>query len=119
MTRDRDTPHAPDFRSVGHCQVLCVVAGDPANPLTAQRRAGLAPVTTTLVRQVEAQTGTIQSTSWERPLPAYRHPSACRVRGMTRVSRLQMRTRVLNGEWDATFRTWYPGFRAHAQPTAV
>jgi hypothetical protein len=30
---------------------------------------------------------------------------------MTRVSRLQMRTRVLNGEWDATFRTWYPGFR--------
>jgi hypothetical protein len=26
---------------------------------------------------------------------------------------LQIRTRVLNGEWEATFRTWYPGFRAH------
>src|SRR5262245_41655083 len=60
MTRDRDTPHAPDFRSVGHCQVSCVVAGDPANLLIAQRRAGLEPVTTALVRQVEAQTGTIQ-----------------------------------------------------------
>ena len=26
---------------------------------------------------------------------------------------LQIRTRVLNGEWEATFRTWYPGFRVH------
>jgi hypothetical protein len=26
---------------------------------------------------------------------------------------LQIRTRVLNGEWEATFRTWYPGFRSH------
>jgi hypothetical protein len=25
----------------------------------------------------------------------------------------QMRTRVLNDEWEATFRTWYPGFPAH------
>jgi hypothetical protein len=24
---------------------------------------------------------------------------------------LQVRTRVLNGEWEQTFRTWYPGFR--------
>ena len=32
---------------------------------------------------------------------------------------LQMRTRVLNGEWEATFRTWYPGFRSHAQPVAA
>lgn len=24
---------------------------------------------------------------------------------------LQIRTRVLNGEWKATFRAWYPGFR--------
>ena len=31
----------------------------------------------------------------------------------------QIRTRVLNGEWEETFRTWYPGFRAHAQPTAA
>jgi hypothetical protein len=26
---------------------------------------------------------------------------------------LQIRTRVLNGEWEATFRTWYPGFQSH------
>src|SRR6266567_4074649 len=32
---------------------------------------------------------------------------------------LQIRTRVLNGEWEATFRTWYPGFRAHTQPLAA
>jgi hypothetical protein len=24
---------------------------------------------------------------------------------------LQIRTRVLNGEWETTFRQWYPGFR--------
>jgi hypothetical protein len=24
---------------------------------------------------------------------------------------LQVRTHVLNDDWDATFRTWYPGFR--------
>jgi hypothetical protein len=29
---------------------------------------------------------------------------------------LQIRTRVLNGEWEAVFRRWYPGFRAQAQP---
>ncbi len=28
---------------------------------------------------------------------------------------LQIRTRVLNGEWEATFRRWYPGFRARSQ----
>ena len=27
---------------------------------------------------------------------------------------LQIRTRVLNGEWEDTFRRWYPGFRPHA-----
>jgi len=32
---------------------------------------------------------------------------------------LPMRTRVLNGEWEETFRTWYPGFRAHATPRAA
>ena len=32
---------------------------------------------------------------------------------------LQIRTRVLNGEWEATFRTWYPGFRSHTQPLAA
>ena len=28
---------------------------------------------------------------------------------------LQIRTRVLNGDWEATFREWYPGFRASPQ----
>jgi hypothetical protein len=32
---------------------------------------------------------------------------------------LQIRTRVLNGEWEETFRTWYPGFRAHTMPRAA
>jgi hypothetical protein len=32
---------------------------------------------------------------------------------------LQIRTRVLNGEREATFRTWYPGFRAHAMLRAA
>src|SRR5712692_10213598 len=32
---------------------------------------------------------------------------------------LQIRTRVLNGDWEATFRTWYPGFRAHTLPMAA
>ena len=28
---------------------------------------------------------------------------------------LQIRTRVLNEEWEDTFRRWYPGFRPHAE----
>jgi hypothetical protein len=28
---------------------------------------------------------------------------------------LQIRTRVLNGEWEDTFRQWYPGFRTERQ----
>jgi hypothetical protein len=32
---------------------------------------------------------------------------------------LQIRTRVLNGDWEATFRTWYPGFRAHILPAVA
>jgi hypothetical protein len=32
---------------------------------------------------------------------------------------LQIRTRVLNGEWEDTFHTWYPGFRAQAMPSAA
>ena len=31
----------------------------------------------------------------------------------------QIRTRVLNGDWEATFREWYPGFRAAPQPRAA
>ena len=32
---------------------------------------------------------------------------------------LQIRTRVLNGEWEATFRQWYPGFRAYTTPVVA
>jgi hypothetical protein len=32
---------------------------------------------------------------------------------------LQIRTRVLNGDWEATFREWYPGFRAAPQQMAA
>jgi hypothetical protein len=32
---------------------------------------------------------------------------------------LQIRTRVLNGDWEATFREWYPGFRADSQQVAA
>jgi hypothetical protein len=32
---------------------------------------------------------------------------------------LQIRTRVLNGDWEATFREWYPGFRGVPQPVAA
>jgi hypothetical protein len=32
---------------------------------------------------------------------------------------LQIRTRVLNDEWEATFRTWYPGFRSHTPRVAA
>jgi hypothetical protein len=26
---------------------------------------------------------------------------------------------VLNGEWEETFRTWYPGFRSHTPRMAA
>jgi hypothetical protein len=32
---------------------------------------------------------------------------------------LQSRPRVLNGDWEATFRQGYPGFRAHTPPIAA
>ena len=32
---------------------------------------------------------------------------------------LQIRTRVLNGDWEATFREWYPGFRTVPQQVAA
>lgn len=54
----------------GHCQVSYEVAGDPADPLTARRRAVLEPVTTALVRQLEAQTGTVQGVPWGTPPPS-------------------------------------------------
>src|SRR6267154_2843683 len=49
---------------IGHCQVSCEVAGDPADPLAAKRRTVLEPVTTALVHQLEAQTSTVQGTPW-------------------------------------------------------
>ena len=56
--------------SSGHCQVSCDVAGDPADPLTAKRRAVLEPVTTALVQRLEAQTATLQGTPWGTPPPS-------------------------------------------------
>src|SRR5262249_9762219 len=32
---------------------------------------------------------------------------------------LQIRTRVLNGDWEATFQEWYPGFSASPQQMAA
>jgi hypothetical protein len=32
---------------------------------------------------------------------------------------LQIRTRVLSGDWEATFREWYPGCRVAPQPVAA
>jgi hypothetical protein len=32
---------------------------------------------------------------------------------------LQIRTRVLNSAWEATFRTWSPGFRSHTPRMAA
>jgi hypothetical protein len=32
---------------------------------------------------------------------------------------LRIRTRVLNGDWEATFREWYPGFRPLEQRAAA
>jgi hypothetical protein len=55
----------------GHCQVSCEVAGDPADPLTAKRRAVLEPVTTALVQRLEAQTGRSRGHPGARPLPAH------------------------------------------------
>ena len=53
----------------GHCQVSCEVAGDPADSLTARRRAVLEPVTTELVRRLDAQTSTVYGVPWGTPPP--------------------------------------------------
>jgi hypothetical protein len=50
----------------GHCQVSCEVAGDPADPQTARRRAVLEPITTALVRRLDAVPGT----PWGTPPPS-------------------------------------------------
>jgi hypothetical protein len=54
----------------GHCQVSCDVAGDPADPRTARRQQVLEPVTTELVRRLEAQTATVVGTPWGAPPPS-------------------------------------------------
>jgi hypothetical protein len=54
----------------GHCQVSCEVAGDPADPRTARRRKVLEPVTTALMRQLEAQTATVLGPPWGTPPPS-------------------------------------------------
>jgi hypothetical protein len=48
----------------------------------------------------------------------------CKKQQMARTPRgahllLQIRTRVLNGDWEATFQEWYPGFRTAPQPMAA
>jgi hypothetical protein len=48
----------------------------------------------------------------------------CKKQQMGRTPRgahllLQIRARVLNGDWEATFRQWYPGFRASPQQMAA
>jgi hypothetical protein len=48
----------------------------------------------------------------------------CKKQQMARTHRgapllLRIRTRVLNGDWEATFREWYPGFRAVPQQVAA
>ena len=54
----------------GHCQVSCEVAGDPADPLTATRRAVLEPLTTALVHRLDAQPGPAPGTPWGTPPPS-------------------------------------------------
>jgi len=44
-------------REDGRCQVSCEVAGDPEDPMTAQRFAVLQPLTTALIQRLEAQPG--------------------------------------------------------------
>lgn len=58
----------------GHCQMSCEVAGGPADPLTARRRKVLEPVTTELVRRLEAQTATVLGTPWGTPPPSPPRP---------------------------------------------
>src|SRR5262249_36557010 len=41
----------------GHCHVSCEVAGDPEDPMTAERLAVFQPVAMALVEHLEAQTG--------------------------------------------------------------
>jgi hypothetical protein len=48
----------------------------------------------------------------------------CKKQQMGRTPRgahllLQIRARVLNGDWEATFQQWYPGFRASPQQMAA
>lgn len=55
----------------GRAQVTCEIAGDPADPMTAQRQALFAPVALDLVHRLETQTG---SGGGERVAPPRRPP---------------------------------------------
>lgn len=46
-----------DDRPDGRSQVTCVIAGDPADPMTATRKALFEPVAMDLVKRLEAQMG--------------------------------------------------------------
>jgi len=48
-----------DDRPGGMSQVTCEIAGDPADPMTATRKALFEPVALDLVRRLEAQTGSV------------------------------------------------------------
>ena len=61
---------------------------------------------------------------WNRPVNQVISKRFCKKQQMAWTPRgahllLQIRTRVLNGDWEATFREWYPGFRVAPQPVAA
>jgi hypothetical protein len=60
-----------DDRPDGMSQVTCEIAGDPADPMTAKRKALFEPVALDLVRRLEAQTG---SAGGARVAPPRRAP---------------------------------------------
>jgi hypothetical protein len=55
----------------GRAQVTCEIAGDPADPMTAQRKALFEPVAMDLVRRLETQTGSVggENVALPRRLP--------------------------------------------------
>ena len=58
-----------DDRPGGMSQVTCEIAGDPADPMTARRKALFEPVAMDLVRRLEAQTGSAGGASVAGPCP--------------------------------------------------
>jgi len=56
-------------RSDGRCQLSCEVAGDPADPMTAERRRIFDPLGLELARRVEAPAGPAPDAAWADPPP--------------------------------------------------